>query len=388
MRDIHTPCDCPVCSCIPKGSWFGDWMMCWPISEPPHAYILMAVMGLLGGVLGRRVQWKRDHQIVYPMINVLLIGPSGIGKSTSVTLARQLLPNIPQERRPQFISGSCTKEKLHADLVVNAHAIVFASELATLFSKEQYKEGLIPYVTQLLDYEPDVSIRTKKDDLTVVEFPEVSILGASTREWITNMLPDTASQGGFLPRFLPVLEDRRGQRIANPHRVLSEDAYKELDERRERVRNTFTHIGTATGFIDYEDAEAASKYERWYDGNTAPTGSLAPFYARSGEMVLRMSVLFAISCGRMEVTEADIGGATALYEYLKTRFADITVAVTPAGKMLQAVREAITYEGTSNIDVFKQLSNLAIVPELQKQINSLIASKQVRLEDNLLYRVK
>lgn len=387
--DLNTSCDCEVCGCVPRGSWFREWMQCWPTSEPPHSYILLAVMGLLGGVLGRKVYMMYDSfRPTYSMLNILLIGPSGIGKSTSVSMAKELLPYIPQEKRPQFISGSSTKEKLHADLVLNSHAIVFASELAALFSKEQYKEGLIPYVTQLLDYEPRVETRTKKDDVSYVENPEVTFIGASTREWITNMLPDTAATGGFLPRFLPVLEDRRGQRIANPRRLLSVAQNAELEERRERVKNAFTRIGISEGPVDYEDDEAASRFTFWYNQHFAPTGSLAPFYARAGEMILRMSILFAVSCNRMELTEEDIDGAVALYMYLCKRFSDITVATTPAGKLLQAVREAITYEGTNTLELFRDLSSLAIVPELQKQINSLVSSGQARVEENTIYRIK
>lgn len=349
----------------------------------------MAVMGLLGGVLGRQVYMLHDSfRPSYAMLNILLIGPSGIGKSTSVSMAKELLPYIPQEKRPQFISGSSTKEKLHADLVLNSHAIVFASELATLFSKEQYKEGLIGYVTQLLDYEARVECRTKKDDVTYVENPEVTLLGASTREWLTNMLPDTAATGGFLPRFVPVLEDRRAQRVANPNRMLNAAQTAELTEKRDNVKNAFTRIGITSGVLDFEDDEAASRYKNWYDQAFAPTGSLAPFYARAGEMILRIAMLFAVSCGRMYITEEDVDGAIALYTYLCSKFRNITVAVTPAGKMLQAVLEAITYEGTSTLNLFRNLNNLTTVSELQKQINSLVSSGQVRLEDNIAYRIK
>lgn len=324
----------------------------------------------------------------YAMLNILLIGPSGIGKSTSVSMAKELLPFVPPEKRPQFLSGSCTKEKLHEDLVIQPHTIVFAAELATLFSKEQYKEGLIGYVTNLLDYEARVEASTRKDGLTYVENPEVTILGASTREWLTNMLPNTASTGGFLPRFLPVLEEQRGQRIANPRRQLSDDQQKAVKERHEKVSNAFTSIALSEGELDYEDAEAASRYTRWYNSNTTPTGGLAPFYARAQEMVLRIAMLFAVSCRRMELTEEDIDGAIALYTYLQKRFADITVAVTPAGKLLQSVRDEITFDGTPIIRLYQNLTSLAVVSEIQKQLNSLIASEHIRIDDNIAYKLK
>lgn len=323
----------------------------------------------------------------YAMLNILLIGPSGIGKSSSVSMAKELLPFVPQEKQPQFISGSSTREKLHADLVINPHAIVFAAELATLFSKEQYKEGLIAYVTNLLDYEARVETRTRKDDVSYVENPEVVLLGASTREWLTNMLPDTAAQGGFLPRFLLVLADQRGQRVPNPRRRLSDAQQTELKERHLAACNAFTSVALSEGELDWEDSAAASTFNRWYDNNTTPTGGLAPFYARSHEMVLRIAMLFAVSCRRLELTEEDINGAIDLYSYLQSKFADITVATTPAGKLVAAVLDEITHEGTPLVSLYKQLQRLAIVPEIQKQINSLIASGQVRMDENIVYKL-
>lgn len=329
-----------------------------------------------------------DHRPTFAMLNILLIGPSGIGKSTSVSMAKALLPYVPQELRPGFISGSSTKEKLHADLVIQPHTIIFASELATLFSKEQYKEGLIGYVTNLLDYDGEISIRTKKEDLTIVENPEVVLIGASTREWLTNMLPDTASTGGFLPRFIPVLEDQRGQRMPNPRRRMTDDQQKIVADRREAAYNAFTTVALSSGELDWEDSEAASRFNRWYDSNTTPTGGLAPFYARAAEMVLRMAMLFSVSCRRLEITEEDTIGATKLYGFLKSRFADITVATTPAAKLLQAVRDEVTWEGTSVVNLYRNLTHLAGVPEIQRQINSLIASEHVRQEENIVYRVR
>jgi hypothetical protein len=347
----------------------------------------MAAMGVLGGVLGRKVWNKHDGvRPMYAMVNILLLGPSGIGKSTSVSLARTLLPFIPQEKRPQFISGSSTKEKLHEDLMLNPHAIVFASELAAMFSKEQYKEGLIPYVTELLDYGPQVELRTKKDDITVVENPEVSILGASTREWLTNMLPDTAASGGFLPRFIPVIEDTRHQRIANPRLAISAADSKELEERREHVKNAFTQIGSMVGEV-IEESLASSRYQHWYDTHLAPTGSVAPFYARAGEMILRMAMLFAVSCGRLDMYEEDVDGAVKLYDYFRHKFSDITVATTTAGKLLQAVRDAITFDGVDKTALFRELSRMATVSEIQRQIQSLVQSGQVLVDDDTIIRI-
>src|ERR1700744_664420 len=183
--------DLKIPDCLPEDSWFRRWMEIWPTSESPKSFLLFSAMSMLGACLGRRVWLDQDIHQVRPMLNLLLIGPSGIGKSSAVKVAKRLLPFVPAEHRPQFIEGGSTKEKLHADLVHEPKAILFAPELAAFFSKEKYKENLIPYVTNLLDYEDTIELRTKRDDIVVVHMPSVSILGASTLDWLHDQLPDS-----------------------------------------------------------------------------------------------------------------------------------------------------------------------------------------------------
>jgi len=200
--------------CLPQDSWFRDWMAIWPTAESSKSFLLFSAMAMLGACLGRRVWLDQDIHQVRPMINLLLIGPSGIGKSSAVKIAKRLLPFVSEMERPQFFEGGSTKEKLHEDLAVQPKAIIFASELAAFFSKEKYKENLIPYVTQLLDYEDVIELRSKSGGIVPVHYPAVSILGASTLEWLQDQLPDSAVSGGFLARFLILNEEAKGQRVA------------------------------------------------------------------------------------------------------------------------------------------------------------------------------
>ena len=73
-----------VLTLIPEDSWFRAWMKCWPHSEPPKSYILLSGMMAMGACFGRRVKFDHDVHVLYPMLNLLLIGPSGIGKTTAL----------------------------------------------------------------------------------------------------------------------------------------------------------------------------------------------------------------------------------------------------------------------------------------------------------------
>lgn len=383
---------------LPSDSWFLEYMDCFEETEPPRAYVLFSAMAIVGAVLGRRVWMDYDVHKIRPMLNLVIVGPSGIGKSTSVKMAKALLKGVEDKHRPQFIEGGATKEKLHADLRPNPHAILFAPELATFFSKETYKEGLVPYVTNLLDYEDSIELRTKKDDIITVEFPEVTVIGASTREWLQDMLPDSAVTGGFLARFLLLMELHKYRRL--PNRQFHREgltAARILAEKRLRMQEHFNEmIGLALSKatadpegvpITYEDYDAVEEFDRWYEGHNPDTGLLSPFAARAGEMILRLSIILAISRGKYEISKIDIASAIKLYSYQAKRLGEIVAPSTPAGKMLMSVMDVIPPQGIPEVGIFQALRRVASVPEIRKCLQSLTDSRDVVLLEGRYRRV-
>jgi energy-coupling factor transporter ATP-binding protein EcfA2 len=381
---------------LPKGSWFIDWLKWFPHAEPPSSFKLFTAMAMMGGILGRKVCMSYDVHEIRPMLNLLLIGPSGIGKSTSVKMARKLLEHVDDRHRPQFIEGGATREKLHHDLRDNPHAMLFAPELAAFFSKETYKEGLIPYVTNLLDYEDRIELRTRKDGIVAVENPEVSIIGASTRDWLQSMLPDSAVTGGFLARFL-LLSESEGKRTPNPHRKGTDAEKAATATLREAGGKQFYKLinnafGRAEqrGLIDYvDDYSASDAFDDWYLGYKPDTGLLSPFAARAPEMVLRMAIILAVSCDRYELTAEDIRSAIKLYEYQAKKLGDIVVPVSQQGRILAMVMDAIP-EGEAGIleaRVYRALRNVAGATDLAKVVMSLVRSGDIELKDGRLRKL-
>lgn len=371
--------------CLPKDSWFRDWMAIWPTAESSKSFLLFSAMAMLGACLGRRVWLDQDIHQVRPMINLLLIGPSGIGKSSAVKIAKRLLPFVSEMERPQFFEGGSTKEKLHEDLAVQPKAIIFASELAAFFSKEKYKENLIPYVTQLLDYEDVIELRSKSGGIVAVQNPAVSILGASTLEWLQDQLPDSAVSGGFLARFLILNEESKGQRVANPHRLLTVTQKAKLELKRAEVFKTFSELYMLhEGNMDYEDYEAAEVYARWYNGYKPETGYLAPFAARAGEMILRLSMLLAISCKTGSITAEHVRSAIKLYEYIAHRLNVIVVPTSANGKVANIVMQTVGQEGLSPGQIVKTLRATASHVDIERHLESLLYSGDIRSDEGRL----
>jgi hypothetical protein len=374
-----------VCECLPKESWFTSWMKAWPLAESPRSYILFSGMACLGAALGRRVYFSLDVHKVYPLLNLLLIGPSGIGKSTAMRdiAVNHLIPPLPEDIKPNLLTGKSTKEAIHQDLVVMPKSIILASELANLFSKEKYNEGMIPYMTDLLDLAP-ARVRTKSGGNMIIQRPECCVMGGSTKQWLQDMLPSTAGEGGFLPRFLIVKEDYKFQRIADPRRHMNDQQRAELATEREKVVYDFVKLVRINeGLIDFDDYEASDAYTEWYNTLNPESGSLAPFYARAGAHVLRLSLLIALSCSRQVIVADDVRAGICLYTYATQKLADVIIPMSPEGKKASRIMETIGNMALSGTEIRRAMRNYCGSQDVDRMLGDLVRDRELILEETL-----
>ena len=377
-----------VCECLPKESWFTDWMQVWPLAEPPRSFILFSGMAVLGAALGRKVYCDSGVHLTYPLLNLLLIGPSGIGKSTAMRdiACNHLLPAVSDDLRPNLLTGKSTKEAIHQDLTVAPKSIILASELANFFSKEKYNEGAIPYFTDLLDLAP-TRVRTKSGGNMVIQRPECCVMGGSTKQWLQDMLPSTAGEGGFLPRFLIVKEDHKFQRIAVPSRHMNDLQRAELATAREKVIYDFQRLVRITeGEIRFHDYEASDLYTEWYDTFVPESGALAPFAARAGAHVTRLSMLIAISCGRGSITADDVRAGICLYSYANNKLAEVVVPMSLEGKKVSKIMEAIGNLALSATEIRRAMRNYLGSQDVDRCLADLTRDRELILDEGLYRR--
>lgn len=297
-----------------------------------------------------------------------------------------LLENLPAELRPQFIGGATTKEKLHDDLLPMPHAILYASELGAFFNKAKYMEPLIPYVTELLDYRP-VELRTKSGSIQRIPEPAVTVIGGSTKDWLSTALPDTAVGGGFLPRFLIVKEDQRQQRIAHVGSSLSSSRWKEVLATRERTIKLFPElVSSPSGPVEFTDFGTLDTYAKWYNGHQPASGHLSPFAARAAEMVKRLSMLIALSSWRDSITEADLKCAIVIYRYCEQKLQEVVVPTTQIGKLLLSVLDSIPPQGATGIEIRQHMRSQCPSQEVDRFLQSLLQSHDIEFIDGKYIR--
>ena len=331
-----------------------------------------------------------DVHRLFPLLNLLLIGPSGIGKSTALRdmALKQLIHMLPEDQQPQIITGKTTKEALHQDLMTNAHSIILASELANMFSKEKYNEGFIPYVTDLLDLEP-ARIRTKSGGSLVILKPECCILGGSTKSWLQDALPSNSGEGGFLPRFFIVKEDHKYQRVADPRRMMTERQRENLNVERIRVQLEFARLlKVPEGLIDFKDYEASDQYSYWYNTFLPDSGALAPFAARAGAHVLRLALLCAVSRRQSAISAEDIRAGICLHAYAQKKLAEVIIPMSPAGKNLNRLLDLLGDARMSDIELRRAMRNHCGASDTDRMISDLVKSREVVLDDGKFRRVR
>lgn len=363
---------------VPQQSWLRRWMLCWPTAESPKSFISLAGLMAIGATLGRRVWMDHDFHTIYPMLNVLCIGPSGVGKTTALEhMGMPLVRRVPQESRPQLIEGKVTPQKLMMDLALKPHAILYAEELATLFTKEKFMESMIPLVTKLLNYLDVIEERTKGGDAVVVVNPSVTVAGGSTAEWLQDQLPDSATSGGFLARFLICHEQHKAQRVALPRHSMSKQKWRELLLYREEVFEEFLRLVGWEGEMDYADYEASDTYVEWYNNLRPTAGHLAPFAARGGEFVTRLGMLMALSCGRMTLQAQDVRAGIAFWSYCNDKLNEVVVPLSGRGKLLSTILKVVGNQEVTEQFLCRQMRNYEGSMEVRRLIEGLVYSGEL-----------
>lgn len=377
---------------IPDDSWLKEWLACWPLSESPKSFILIAGMSALGAGIQRRAWIDMDYRKIYPMLNTVFTGPSGLGKTEAIELAKmKLLKALPAHQQPMLIEGSATREKLHTDLVLKPHAVVVAEEMATFFNKSKYMETMVPFVTELLNYKDEVARHTKNGDEEIIKEPAVTFQCGSTVDWLQKMLPDSAVGGGFLPRFLVVYEEHKSQIVPLPQLRMNDKQRAALDVKREECAEAFRQLvlGVANGPFGWQSHEAMNTFEMWVINHKAATGHLAPFSARAREFVLRLSMLVAISRGHKSIQTSDVNCATAIYEWAIAKLQKVVVPMTPEGELQMKVLELFESGSDTMTDrqVIRAMRNYLRAKNTREFIESLVESGDlVRLPDQKLRR--
>ncbi len=170
-------------------------------TDAPPIFHRHAAMAALATAMGNRVccnGWSRD---IYPNVWIVLIAPSGYGKSTSPDMAASLLKKAGLGER--VLPTSFSYEAIMNSLAMKPVGIFELQEFAafTGMLARDYMSGCTQFLTEAFDCPPVIERLLKSGNLKV-EKPCLSILGGSSPEWFNDAFKSKDLNGGFYARFM------------------------------------------------------------------------------------------------------------------------------------------------------------------------------------------
>lgn len=269
---------------------------------------------VMGSIIKRKVAFQRStynlFPTLYPNLWVILVAPQGRGhKSAALAIAKKLSQRLPENIQPRVLASKLTPEALVKSLAAQAltlemiqgidknmlsiikkpaQALLYSSELGVLLGKEKYNQGMIALLTDLYDT-PDewVSETVMRGDQRLYDVC-LSILGASTPDWMQTMLPTDAFKGGFMSRmFLVAYPEEWYMRISDP--IPPDPKYGE------ELVKALTYLSTFEAEIKW-DKSAKDYFSDWYQALEEPDpGPKAAYLERKQDQMLRLAILLQLS---------------------------------------------------------------------------------------------
>jgi len=282
-------------------NWLSDYLG-WtiPRSEAKESYIFWTGLFSLACVLRRHVKVGEEYLgswECYPYLYLLFIGPAGNKKTTTTKYSLDLLEDVPgltpapdQITVPKLASTLAEAEE--CAMYINAGEL---SEFIVKAGKDMYS-----FLTRAFDGAKSLSVGTHMRGVELAEKPCINFLGASTLETLSDILPQSALDGGFGRRCIFVFEETTRRRKM---------FYKDIDVRglHEDFKNNLIHdlkyiSNNLFGNFQFTD-DAQKKFEQWYiDGAGYKKGKLdrlKGYYETKPAFVMKAAMLLKIADGNV-----------------------------------------------------------------------------------------
>ncbi len=190
---------------------FNDFVEYASGTEAPEIFFRWAALSALSSFVGRRV-WAPQGTIVhYPNLNIFLVGPPGVAKSTAMKVCKTLVSRVSStipiapdsvtlQALMQTLGAPESRQTFHAEgqQQTYQHCTVFANELVTLLGAEP--SHMVNFLTDIWDA-PTFKNTTKNKGTDDIVGPFITILGCLTPHTLSNPMYRTKLvEGGFSRR--------------------------------------------------------------------------------------------------------------------------------------------------------------------------------------------
>lgn len=247
--------------------WIAAYLKYTDNTEPPKSYHTWTAISCIAGALQRKVRLLWGHEVLYPNLYVVLVGPSGrCKKGTAMTIGYELLKQCgvamvseatTKERLIQRMTEATTSFKDETTSSVKFHCSVtcFSEELSVFLGKNDVE--FLSHLTNWYDSRDEWTYETKRSGTDKVQGICFNLLGGTAPDWIPSMFPQEAIGGGFTSRVIFVVEENKAKTV--PHHVLTDEERKLKGALIRDLQRIHNMSGEAT-FTE----EARKAYQEWY----------------------------------------------------------------------------------------------------------------------------
>jgi len=276
---------------VPPSGFFRDYLQYTKESEAPIAYHFFCAVVGLAAITNRRTSFAMGPTgKIYPPLGIILIGPSGIKKTSSadilvgILMDTTLVPLYSEKVTPEALVEGMSKGQ--------AVGLVYAPEMAVFLNRQTYNEGLVPILTRLMD-SPDkwTSATISRGARTLIDVALTSLM-CSTSDWFIGNTPKDMFGGGFIARNLIIHQEISPRIIPIP---------KARDEvLRNRLIETLVGFHETQGEMHF-DKVAYAHYVQFYRQNKMfkpEHDMLEAYFQRKANHAIRISMLLHLATHR------------------------------------------------------------------------------------------
>lgn len=280
---------------VPKSGFFRDYIEYTKESEAPILYHFFTGVAGLAATINRRCGFNMGPTgKIYPPLGVMLLGPSGIKKTSSsdimvnILMDTQVVPIYSEKVTPEALVDGMKKGQ--------AVGLIYAPELSVFLGKQNYMEGIVPLLTRLMD-SPDkwTTATISRGEITLTNIALTSLM-CSTSDWFVSNTPADMFGGGFIARNL-LIHQTISPRIIPIPRARDESLRQEVINKMLDIHvmsgDMFFHPLAMKCYVDFYHLNKLEKPEH---------EMLESYHQRKGSHAIRLAMLLHLSThGDMEI---------------------------------------------------------------------------------------